>query len=371
MQILTPYSGKFQRILCAVNFACLLGLSQITWAAPGSIQLVIGTARISKHFGQDRPALKGDAIYEGDTIATSANSNVQIRMIDGAVIWVRPESRLKIEKYKSDKHGATKSEAALLLISGSMREVTGSIGKTASADFKLSTPNATIGIRGTEFDAMYATPQIAAQLNPPAGTYNRVYEGSTSLEGASGRINLNKDQAGFMGLQTSDTPRVLPTIPSFLNTTLSGAPAGSSGPSALPKTLQISVRYGELSSGTTTTTRSNSSEQRVQTSEGVRASLALPAGPAGERPAEQTSLELIAKVNGSTASVQFFTQNQSVNSSGSQDGRGSTILSVPLGSWTEVSGRGPWSDSGNNVTTSRSVRPNKGRVFLKVDEVVR
>ena len=174
-----------------------------------------------------------------------------------------------------------------------------------------------------------------------------------------------------MGLQTSDTPRVLPTIPSFLNTTLSGAPAGSTGPSAPPKTLQISVRYGELSAGTTNTTRSNSSEQRVQTSEGVRASLALPAGPAGARPAEPASLELIAMVNGNTASVQFFTQNQSIYSSGSQDGRGSTTLSVPLGSWTEVSGRGPWGDAGNNVTTSRSVRPNNGRVFLKVDEVVR
>ena len=185
MHLPNPGRGNFQRILGFIFAIFLVGWSQSSWAAPGTVQLIIGSARIAKHFGQDRPALKGDAIYEGDTIATSANSNVQIRMIDGAVIWVRPESRLKIEKYKSDKHGATKSEAALLLISGSMREVTGSIGKTASADFKLSTPNATIGIRGTEFDAMYATPQIAAQLNTPAGTYNRVYEGSTSLEGAS------------------------------------------------------------------------------------------------------------------------------------------------------------------------------------------
>ena len=348
-----------------------VGLSQSSWAAPGTIQLIIGSARIAKHFGQDRPAVKGDALYEGDTIATGVNSNVQIRMIDDAVIWVRPESRLKIEKYKSDKHGATKSEAALLLISGSMREVTGAIGKTASADFKLSTPNATIGIRGTEFDAMYATPQIAAQLNTPAGTYNRVYEGATSLEGAAGRINLNKDQAGFLGLQTSDTPRVLPSIPSFLNTTASGAPAGSTGTSALPRTLQISVRYGEGSSGTTNTTRSNSQEQRVQTTEGVRASLALPAGPAGARPAEPASLELIAKVSGDTASVQFFSQNQTISSSGSQGSRVAASLSVPLGTWTEVSGRGPWSDSGNTVTSSRGTRPDTSRVFLKVDEVVR
>jgi len=351
---------NIQWIFGAAAVICLFSLSQNSLAAPGSIQLVIGTAYISKHFGQDRPAVKGDELYEGDTIAASANSNVQIRMIDDAVIWLRPESRLKIEKYRSDKHGAAKSQAALLLISGSMREITGSIGKSASGDFKLSTPNATIGIRGTDFDAMYATPKIAAQLNTLAGTYNRVYEGSTKLSGAGGHINLNKDQAGFMGLQTGDTPRVLPSIPSFLNTIPSIAAATATNPSVLSKTLLISVRYGE-----------NSSEQRVQTSEGVQSSLALPAGATDARPSEPASLELIAKVNGNTASLQFFPQNQSINSSGGRGGRGSTTLSVPLGSWTEVSGRGPWSDSGNNVTTSRSARPDNGRVFLKVDEVVR
>ena len=351
---------NIQSIIGLAFVICIFSLGQNSWAAPGSIQLVIGTAYILKHFGQDRPAVKGDELYEGDTITTSANSNVQIRMIDDAVIWVRPESRFKIEKYKSDKHGAAKSEAALLLISGSMREITGSIGKSASGDFKLSTPNATIGIRGTDFDAVYATPQIAAQLNTPAGTYNRVYEGSTTLAGAGGQINLKKDQAGFMGLQTGDTPRVLPSIPSFLNTIPSIAAASAASPSVLSKTLLISVRYGE-----------NSSEQRVQTSEGVQSLIALPAGAAGARPSEPARLELIAKVNGNTASLQFFPQNQSTNSSGGRNGQGSTTLSVPLGSWTEVSGRGPWSDSGNNVITSRSARPDNGRVFLKVDEVVR
>ena len=108
---------------------------------------------------------------------------------------------------------------------------------------------------------------------------------------------------------------------------------------------------------------------RVQALEGERASLPLAQG--GARSAEQTSLELIAKVSGNTAAVQFFSQNQTISSSGSQGSRVASSLSVPLGTWTEVSGRGPWSDSGNNVTSSRSARPDTSRVFLKVDEVVR
>ena len=366
----------FFRALLATMLAS--GVASV-WAAAGKIQALIGTARISQHTGQERPAQRGDDLYEGDTVSTSANSNVQIRMLDDAIIWVRPGSQFKIERYRSDKHGAPKNEAALSLLSGTMRQVTGAIGKNAPADYKLSTPNATIGIRGTEFDATFATAQIAAQLNTPPGTYNRVYVGSTVLEGPSGRVNLNKDEAGFMGTSPGDKPQVLPRIPAFMNSKPAAAERSDATPTK-PRSLQISVRFGEGDEDTvsSTSSRDTNTEQRLRAVEGERATLVLAQGPAprqpvqtGARPTTQSMVDVVAKINGNNALVQFMAQNQSVGSAGGQASQLATNLNVPLGVWTEVSGRGPWSGSGNSTLSSSSARPDTSRVYLKVDDLSR
>lgn len=356
---------------------CLLCGSDALWAAAGTIQVLIGSARISKHAGQERPALRGDQLYEGDTVMTNPNSNVQIRMIDDAIIWVRPDSQFRIEKYQSDKHGAPKNQAVLNLISGTMREVTGAIGKGAPADYKLATPNATIGIRGTEFDATFATSQMAEQLNIEPGTYNRVYVGSTVLEGPSGRVTLNKDEAGFMGLDPSDKPQILPSIPLFMSTKAPTTPARTEVAVAKPKSLQITLRYGEPESESisSTSNRDTNAEQRLQTIEGERASLTMMQGPgprqagqAGARPVQQVALEVIAKLKDGSATVQLWAQNLSVGSASTQASKVATTLTVPLNVWTEVNGRGP----SNNVTiSSGSARGDYTRLFLKVEDLDR
>jgi hypothetical protein len=352
---------------------------QSAWAIAGTVQVVIGTARISQHSGQDRPALRGDNLYEGDTVATNANSNVQIRMIDDAIVWVRPDSRFKIERYQSNQHGASKNEVALRLISGTMRQVTGVIGKASPTDYKLSTPNATIGIRGTEFDASYLSPQAAAQANTAPGTYNRVYVGSTVLEGPTGRITLNKDEAGFMGLEGGDKPQVLPRIPAFMTAAAAPTPSRADPIPHKPKSLLISVRYGEGDADGSISIRSRdtNSEQRVQAIEGEPTSIAVVDGPGaragqtGARPVTQSQLELLVKVNGDNALVQFFSQTKSGSSSLNQANRVSTSLNIPMGVWTEVSGRGPWSSSTNSTVSSSSARADTSRVSIKIEDISR
>ena len=337
------------------------------WAAAGKIQLVVGTARISQQSGQERPAQRGDDLYEGDTVSTNANSNVQIRMVDDAIIWVRPGSQFKIERYRSDQHGAPKSEAALKLLSGTMRQVTGAIGKSSPGDYKLSTPNATIGIRGTEFDATFATALIATQLNTQPGTYNRVYVGSTVLEGP------------FMGMSPGDKPQLLPRIPEFMTAKPEVAQRSDAVPNG-PRPLQISVRFGEGDESTLSaiSSRDSNTEQHVRALEGERATLVVGQGPAagqaartGARPATQSVMDVVAKVSGSTALVQFMAQHQSVGSAGGQVSKVMSSLNVNLGVWTEVSDQGPWSGSSASTISSNSARSNNSKIYLKVDDLSR
>lgn len=372
------YIAYLRRLLPVLLCAVTLCYSQGAWAVAGTIQVLIGTARISQHTGQERPALRGDNLYEGDTVATTANSNVQIRMIDDSIIWVRPDSRFTIERYKSNQHGAAKNEAALRLVSGTMRQVTGAIGKGAPADYKLATPNATIGIRGTEFDASYLSPQAAAQANTAPGTYNRVYVGATVLEGPAGRVTLNKDEVGFMGLDVGDKPQVLPRIPAFMTASAAAAPRADANP-LKPKSLLISVRYGEgdADGSTSISSRDTNSEQRVQTVEGEAALISMADGPgaragqAGARPATQSQLEVLVKVNGSNALVQFFSQTKSASSSSNQGTRVATSLNIPMGVWTEVSGRGPWSGASTSTVSSSSARGDSSRVSIKIEDISR
>ena len=371
-------TAYFRPLLYVLLWAATLCFSQAAWAIAGTIQVLIGTARITQNTGQDRPALRGDNLYEGDTVATPANSNVQIRMIDDSIIWVRPDSRFKIERYQSDQHGARKNEATLRLLSGTMRQLTGAIGKASPTDYKLSTPNATIGIRGTEFDASYLSPQAAAQANTPPGTYNRVYVGTTVLEGPAGQVTLNKDEAGFMGLGAGDKPQVLPRIPAFMTAAAAATPRADASPQK-PKSLLISVRYGEgdADGSTSISSRDTNSEQRVQAVEGEPASIAMADGPGartgqtGARPASQSQVELLVKVNGNNALVQFFSQTKSGSSSSNQANRVATSLNIPLGVWTEVSGRGPWSGQSTSTVSSSSARSDASRVSIKIEDISR
>ena len=373
------FEAMLRALIRSLAACVLLTSGQAAWAIAGTIQVLIGTARISQHSGQDRPALRGDNLYEGDTVATNANSNVQLRMIDGSIIWVRPDSRFKIERYQSNQHGAAKNDVALRLISGTMRQVTGAIGKGAPADYKLSTPNATIGIRGTEFDASYLSPQAAAQAKTAPGTYNRVYVGSTVLEGPAGQVTLKKDEAGFMGLDGGDKPQVLPRIPAFMAAAATAAAQGADASPQKPKSLLISVRYGEgdADGSTSISSRDTNSEQRVQAVEGEPASIAMAEGPGartgqtGARPASQSQLELLVKVNGNNALVQFFSQTKSGSSSSNQANRVATSLNIPMGVWTEVSGRGPWSGQSTSTVSSSSARGDASRVSIKIEDISR
>ena len=144
-----------------------------------------------------------------------------------------------------------------------------------------------------------------------------------------------------------------------------------------PKSLLISVRYGEGDTEATTfiSSRDNNSEQSVQVLEGERASVAMRDGPPGRdgqtgaRAATQSMLELVAKVSGNKALVQFFSQTQSQSSSANQGNRVASTLSVPLGAWTEVSARSAWRGSSNSTLSSASARGDGSRVYLRIDVI--
>jgi len=81
-------------------------LAPAAWAAQpcpekaqvGRLGTVIGVGHI--HAGaHSRPAERGAGVCAGERIETSASGHIHIRFVDGALVSVRPSSRLLIEAY--------------------------------------------------------------------------------------------------------------------------------------------------------------------------------------------------------------------------------------------------------------------------------
>lgn len=111
------------------------------------------------------------AIFEKDEIKVGENGRAQFRMMDQAIISVQENSILKIQNYKFNKEGNNNS-VLIELLSGGLRTITGAIGKGNKEAYKLRTPLATIGIRGTDYEVELV----------PSGMYVAVWAGEINLQ---------------------------------------------------------------------------------------------------------------------------------------------------------------------------------------------
>ena len=120
--------------------------------AVGHIQFVIGRhVQIQRHQKTIQAAI-GTPLYQNDALITGKNSFIHVKMVDDALISIRPQSHLQINCYQGT---AEQGEACLkfTLLKGQVRKVSGKIGKESPTQYRLNTPVAAIGIRGTDYIA--------------------------------------------------------------------------------------------------------------------------------------------------------------------------------------------------------------------------
>ena len=92
------------------------------------------------------------ALYSEDALVTGDNSFIHSKMNDGALISIRPQSHLQIDCYQSRPE---QGDICLkfTLLNGQVRKVSGKSGKEEPTKYRLNTPVAAIGIRGTDYIA--------------------------------------------------------------------------------------------------------------------------------------------------------------------------------------------------------------------------
>lgn len=111
--------------------------------------------------GGSRVLTQGEFIYVDDEIITSSRSFAVLQFEDGAKVTVRPDSTMIIETYLYNGDG--EDEATLSLVEGGLRVITGAMAKSNPENYKVRTPVALMGVRGTEFSVMLCGDQLCAE----------------------------------------------------------------------------------------------------------------------------------------------------------------------------------------------------------------
>ncbi|MDH4416789.1 MAG: FecR family protein [Acidovorax sp.] len=118
-------------------------------AAAGLVQFTAGDVQLRRGDSLSRLA-KGAELDGGDVVLTGTEGRAQIRFTDGGLVALYPDSQFTVTRY-ADGAGTGEDHFVVNLLRGGMRALTGLIGKRNPASYKVITPTAVVGIRGSAF----------------------------------------------------------------------------------------------------------------------------------------------------------------------------------------------------------------------------
>ena len=138
-----------------VLFVAVLALASSSWAQPeiGTVAGVDGRAEIGRAGSWSEAAI-GGPIHLGDVLRTGKPGRMRVVFQDDSVLTVSEESEVKIDEqtFNPDKGQA---RSLMDLIRGKVNSVVSDYYHTSSNAYEVKTPNATAGVRGTEFTVAY------------------------------------------------------------------------------------------------------------------------------------------------------------------------------------------------------------------------
>ncbi|WP_026375220.1 FecR family protein [Aestuariibacter salexigens] len=106
---------------------------------------------IASQADASRELQRRDPVFLEDNVLTGVQSAAQLRMADGGLLSLQAETELAIANYEFDPD-SLQGSVLMRLISGGLRTVTGKL-QTGKDNYRLDTPLASIGVRGTHYEA--------------------------------------------------------------------------------------------------------------------------------------------------------------------------------------------------------------------------
>lgn len=128
-----------------------------------------------------RALQKAAPIYQNDVLKTGNQSQAQIVFSDNSLMTLKANTNFSVSSYQFKKSSATGTFVGNL-VTGGFRTITGMIAKHDPEDYEIKTPVATLGVRGTDYQAVLSNGAL----------YVQVYRGRVCLNnGAAGASSPN------------------------------------------------------------------------------------------------------------------------------------------------------------------------------------
>jgi len=181
----------------------------------GRVMRVQGELSAKGETEKVRKLILGGVVYEGDVLTTGKKSYAVVAFRDEGRVSLQENTVFHVEKFKYDK-AASQENAVLRLLKGGVRVVTGLIGRARHDNYQFKVSTATIGIRGTGFDAWCNGPCAsgsdnpgATQQNPLDGAGVYVWAGEVVLVSPGGSFVVAIQQAAIIARETGKPIRIL------------------------------------------------------------------------------------------------------------------------------------------------------------------
>ena len=219
------------RLLAAVALAAALPLAAY---ANGVVQSMKGDVRAGPVGQTARMVAVDQRLTPGTAVVTGADAQVVLRFDDGQQVVLNQNTEFRIVDFRYEASDSKMDRTVFDLVRGALRMASGAIAGRNRQAVVLRTPQATIGIRGTDF--------MVALVNP---AYVSVLRGAVSVTNAAGTVALGAGTFGTVAtsaaLATAIPASALPAAASAAFSSMSaaagvaaagGASAGAAGTGA-------------------------------------------------------------------------------------------------------------------------------------------
>jgi hypothetical protein len=173
-------------------------------AAPviGTSAAVTGEVFVSTN-GAERKAQIKQSIQLQDQVTTKQDSALQILLLDQSTFTVGQNCNMTIDRFVYDPSTET-GEVGATVTQGAFRFMSGNIGKASPTSASVSTPTATIGIRGTFFEGIVGADALAlAQLGGQDTSGASGKNASLIILRGPGPNSNTLDKQGFLKVSTA------------------------------------------------------------------------------------------------------------------------------------------------------------------------
>lgn len=130
-------------------------LSAFLWAGSAAAQEAIGGAKLIENDVRGEttrgagPVHLGDQVFQNELVRTAAASLAQLALRDETNVSLGPSSQVKLDRFVFNGSGSTAKQVLLDATKGTFRFFS---GDSAHDAYQVTTPQATIGVRGTIYD---------------------------------------------------------------------------------------------------------------------------------------------------------------------------------------------------------------------------